>query len=328
MIQLPDINEARRRISDVIVNTPLVRSTGLSRESGVEVFLKMEHRQKTGSFKLRGATNAISQLTEAEKIRGVVTASTGNHGRAVSYAATAAKVRATICVSNLVHENKIAEIRRLGADLRIIGNSYDEAEQEAERLAEHDRMVMIHASDDPRIIAGQGTIGLELLEALPNVATVLVAVGSGGLSAGVGLAISSLRPSARILGVSMDRGAAMKASLEAGHPVEVEELPSLADALCGGIGLQNKLTFKACQSLLDDVILVSEEEIAAGIRYAYDHEHEVVEGAGAVGISALLAGKVTALKGPIAIIISGGNINMALHRRVMAGDHTIFQQVG
>lgn len=308
----------------MIVNTPLVCSAGLSSECGVEVFLKMEHRQKTGSFKLRGATNAISQLTEAEKLLGVVTASTGNHGRAVSYAATAAKARATICVSRLVHENKIAEIRRLGADLRIVGNSYDEAEQEAERLAEHDRMVMIHASDNPAIIAGQGTIGLELLEALPNLATVLVALGSGGLSAGVGLAISSLRPSARILGVSMDRGAAMKASLEVGHPVEVEEFPSLADALCGGIGLQNKLTFKACESLLDDVILVSEEEIAAGIRYAYDHEHEVVEGAGAVGIAALLAGKVAALRGPVAIIISGGNIDMALHRRVMTGDHNIF----
>ncbi|MGX9120921.1 hydroxyectoine utilization dehydratase EutB [Mesorhizobium sp. BHbsci] len=327
MIQLSDINEARRRISGVIVNTPLVCSAGLSSECRVEVFLKMEHRQKTGSFKLRGATNAISLLTEAEKVLGVVTASTGNHGRAVSYAAVAAKARATICVSSLVHENKIAEIRRLGADLRIVGNSYDEAEQEAERLAEHDRMVMIHASDNPAIIAGQGTIGLELLEALPNVATVLVPVGSGGLSAGVGLAISSLRPSARIVGVSMDRGAAMKASLVVGHPVEVEELPSLADALCGGIGLQNKLTFKACQSLLDDVILVSEEEIAAGIRYAHDHEHEVIEGAGAVGISALLAGKVAAPKGPVAIIISGGNIDMALHHRVMTGNHN-FQQVG
>lgn len=288
----------------------------------------MENRQKTGSFKLRGATNAISLLTEAEKLRGVVTASTGNHGRAVSYAATAAKVRATICVSSLVHANKIAEIRRLGADLRIVGNSYDEAEQEAERLAEHDRMMMLHASDNPAIIAGQGTIGLEVLEALPNVATVLVALGGGGLSAGVGLAISSLRPSARILGVTMDRGAAMKASLEAGHPVEVEEFPTLADALCGGIGLRNKLTFKACQSLLDDVILVSEEEIAAGIRSAYDHEREVVEGAGAVGIAALLAGKVAALKGPVAIVISGGNIDMALHRRVITGDSNIIQQVG
>lgn len=309
----------------MIQNTPLVCSAGLSGGCGVEVFLKMEHRQKTGSFKIRGATNAIRQLTEVQRSRGVVTASTGNHGRAVSVAATAAKVRATVCVSNLTHDNKIAEIRRLGADLRIVGNSYDEAEQEAERLADHDRLVMLHASDNPAIIAGQGTIGLEIVEALPGVETVLVALGSGGLSAGVGLAISSLRPDARIIGVSMDRGAAMKASLQAGHPVEVEEFPSLADALCGGIGLQNKLTFKACQNLLDDVILVSEEEIAAGIRYAYDHEREIVEGAGAVGIAALLAGKVAALKGSIAIIISGGNIDMGLHRRVISGDRNIFQ---
>lgn len=325
MVQLSDIIDARRRISDVIEKTPLVRSVELSSRCGVEVFLKMEHRQKTGSFKLRGATNAIQQLTEDEKKRGVVTASTGNHGRAVSVAATAAKTRATICVSNLVHENKIAGIRRLGADLRIIGNSYDEAEREAERLSDHDRLVMLHPSDDPAIIAGQGTIGLEIVEALPAVGTVLVALGSGGLSAGVGLAISSLRPGARIIGVSMERGAAMKASLQAGHPVEVEEFPSLADALCGGIGLQNKLTFNACQSLLDDVILVSEEEIAAGIRHAYDQEREIVEGAGAVGIAALLAGKAAALKGPVVVIISGGNIDMGLHRRVISGDRNILQ---
>lgn len=324
MIQLSDIKDARQRISDAVIDTPLVGSAGLSHRCGSNVFLKKEHLQRTGSFKLRGATNAIRQLTVEQRERGVVTASTGNHGRAVSAAAMAAKVRATVCVSNLAHENKIAEIRRLGADLRIVGSSYDQAEREAERLADHDRLEMIHPSDNPAVIAGQGTIGLEIVEALPDVATVLIALGSGGLAAGVGLAISTLRPNARIIGISMDRGAAMKASLDAGHPVEVEEFPSLADALCGGIGLQNKLTFAACQSLLDDVILVSEDEISEGIRYAYDEEREIIEGAGAVGLAALLAGKVPALKGPVAVIMSGGNIDMALHRRVISAAHNVF----
>ncbi|MFC5036869.1 pyridoxal-phosphate dependent enzyme [Tianweitania sediminis] len=179
---------------------------------------------------------------------------------------------------------------------------------------------MIHPSDDLAIIAGQGTIGLEIVEALPDVATVLIALGSGGLSSGVAAAIKGLRPQARVFGVSMDRGAAMKASLEAGHPVEVEEFTSLADALCGGIGIPNKHAFSACQELLDDIILVTEEEIATGIRHAYEREGEVLEGAGAVGMAALLSGKVPPSSGPLVSIISGGNIDESLHGRVIGGE--------
>lgn len=169
------------------------------------------------------------------------------------------------------------------------------------------------------MIAGQGTIGLEILDAMPDVATVLVPVSGGGLVAGVAAAVKSKRANAKVIGITMERGAAMKASLASGRPVQVEELPSLADALGGGIGLDNQLTFAMCQALVDDVVLLSESEIAAGIRHAYAEEREIVEGAGAVGIAALLARKVTGLSGPLAIVLSGRNIDMDLHRHIVNG---------
>lgn len=319
MIDLTAIHDARARIIRHILSTPIVRSPTLSDVCGFPVSLKLEHLQTTGSFKMRGATNAVLKLTAAERVRGVVAVSTGNHGRALSYAARAVGSRATICMSRLVPENKVSEIRRLGADVRIIGNSQDEAEKEVERLVREDGLVLLPPFDHPDIVAGQGTIGLDIVEAMPDVATVLVPVSGGGLAAGIATAIKASRPSARIIGVSMQRGAAMKASLDAGRPVQVEEVRSLADALGGGIGLDNKWTFTACQTLLDDLVLLSESEIAAGIRHAYENEREILEGSGAVGIAALLAHKVVGLRGPIALVASGRNIDMELHRRVVTG---------
>ncbi|MBT1517482.1 hydroxyectoine utilization dehydratase EutB [Bradyrhizobium sp. SRL28] len=318
MIDLEITKEARRRISSHILSTPIVPSRALSDLCGGPVGLKLEHHQATGSFKLRGAINAILQLSEADRARGVVAASTGNHGRALSYAARGVGSRATICMSRLVPENKVLEIRNLGADVRIVGGSQDEAQQEVDRLVAKG-LVMLPPFDHPNIIAGQGTIGLEIVEAMPDVNTVIVGLSGGGLAAGIATAVKSMRPCARVIGVSMERGAAMKASLDAGKPVQVEECPSLADALGGGIGLDNKLTFPICRALLDDVVLLSESEIAAGIRYAYDQEREILEGAGAVGIAALLAHKIAGLRGPIAVVLSGRNIDMELHRRVING---------
>ncbi|TGN73413.1 hydroxyectoine utilization dehydratase EutB [Bradyrhizobium yuanmingense] len=327
MIDLVAFQAARKRIGSHILSTPLVSSRTLSESCGVPVGLKLEHHQTTGSFKLRGATNKILQLSEAERARGVVTVSTGNHGRGLAHAARATGSRATICMSRLVPENKISEIRALGADVRIVGRSQDEAQEEAERLAATEGLVMILPFDDPEIIAGQGTIGLEVVDAMPDVATIIVPLSGGGLAAGVAGAVKALRPRAKIVGVTMERGAAMKASLDAGRPVQVEEFPSLADSLGGGVGLDNKLTFPMCQALLDRVVLLSESEIAAGIRHAYEQEREIVEGAGAVGIAALLAGKVADLQGPIALIISGRNIDMGLHRRVVNGESDPFKEV-
>lgn len=319
MIGLNDIQVARNRIIGHIISTPLVRSPALSDICGVAVGLKLEHYQTTGSFKLRGATNAILELTGAQRARGVVAASTGNHGRALSHAARAVGSRATICMSRLVPENKVSEVRRLRADVRIIGSSQDEAQREVERLVDENGLVMLPPFDHPAIVAGQGTIGLEIVEAMPDVATVLVPLSGGGLAAGVAAAVKAMRPHAKVIGLTMERGAAMKASLDAGRPVLVEEFPSLADSLGGGIGLDNKVTFAMCRALLDDVLLLGEGEIAAGIRHAYEHEREILEGAGAVGIAALIANKIAGLTGPVALVLSGRNIDMDVHRRVVNG---------
>ncbi|TPI15681.1 hydroxyectoine utilization dehydratase EutB [Mesorhizobium sp. B4-1-3] len=319
LVTLQHIRAARERIAGKVERTPCVPSQSLSERAGHPVHLKLEHHQTTGAFKLRGASNAIAALNPQEKSRGVVAASTGNHGRALAHAAKLEGIRAVICMSKLVPENKLDAIRRLGADVRIIGNSQDDAQQEVDRLVAEEGLVMLPPFDHPDIVAGQGTLGLEIMEQVPDATAVLVPLSGGGLAAGVAGAVKSVSPHTKIIGISMARGAAMKASLDAGRPVQVEELPTLADSLGGGIGLDNRLTFAMCRGLLDDVILLSEDEIAAGIRHAYEQEREIVEGAGAVCIGALLAGKVE-VSGPNVLILSGRNIDMGLHRRIVCGE--------
>ncbi|AGS24500.1 hydroxyectoine utilization dehydratase EutB [Rhizobium etli] len=318
MISLDLIEAARERIASHVLTTPLTVSASLSDRIGAQVGLKLEHHQITGSFKLRGATNAVLQLSQAERDRGVIAASTGNHGRALSYAARAVGSRATICMSSLVPENKIAEIRRLGATVRIVGCSQDDAQVEVDRLVIEEGLSMVPPFDHPHVVAGQGTVGLEIVDAMPEVAALLVPLSGGGLAAGVAAAVKAIRPQAKLIGVTMEQGAAMKASIEAGQPVQVKEYRSFADSLGGGIGLSNTWTYPMCRALLDDVVLVNESEIAAGIRHAYEFEREVVEGAGAVGIAALLSGKVSS-QGPVAVVLSGRNIDMTLHRQVVNG---------
>jgi threonine dehydratase len=320
-VTLSDIEAARERIAGKIVRTPTVLSSNLSERLGVPAHLKLEHRQTTGSFKLRGASNAVASLSADEKRRGVVAASTGNHGRALAHAAKLEGIRAVICMSRLVPENKVSEIRRLGADIRIVGKSQDDAQEEVERLVAEEGLVMLPPFDHAAVIAGQGTVGLEMLDDVPDAATVVTPVSGGGLAAGVAAAVKGRKPSVRVIGVSMERGAAMHASLAAGRPVPVEELPTLADSLGGGIGLDNRLTFSMVRDLLDDIVLLSEDEIAAGITHAYSEEREIVEGAGAVGIAAVLAGKI-ASNGPVVLLTSGRNIDMALHRKVICGEWT------
>lgn len=320
-VGLDDIRDAAARIAGRIERTATVRSPALSERLGAPVHLKLEHRQTTGSFKLRGATNAVALLSPDEKARGVVAASTGNHGRALAHAASLEGMRAVICMSRLVPQNKVSEIRRLGADAHIVGRSQDDAQEEVDRLVATEGLVMIPPFDHPAVVAGQGTLGLEIVEEAPDAGTVLVPLSGGGLAAGIAAAVKGLRPDVRVIGVSMRRGAAMKASLDAGRPVPVDELPTLADSLGGGIGLGNRHTFAMCRDLLDDVILLDEAEIAAGVRHAYEAEREVVEGAAAVGIGALLGGKVRAT-GPVVAVVSGRNIDMDLHRRIVTGAWT------
>lgn len=307
-VSLDNIRAAAARIAGHIATTPLLRDNELSDALGQAVWLKCEHRQTTGAFKLRGATHAI--LTRDCR-PGVVTASTGNHGRAMAHAARALGVPATVCLSRLVPANKVQAIRDLGAEVRVIGNSQDDAMIEVARAVADERLTEIPPFDDAAVVAGQGTIGLEI--GAPDM--VLVPLSGGGLAAGIAVAIKALSPATRVIGVTMESGAAMAASIRAGHPVEVVETASLADSLGGGIGLHNRITYPLCRDLLDDVILLTEDEIAAGIRHLGRAGH-VVEGAAAVGTGALLAGKVT-VRGPTVTILSGGNIDPALHTRLM-----------
>ncbi len=318
-IDLSRINAARTRISDTIIDTPMAASESLSAHTGQTVHLKLEHRQHTGSFKLRGAANAVLSLSCEERASGVVGVSTGNHGRGLAYAARQNGVRCVICMSALVPQNKIDGIKAQGAEVRIIGQSQDDAQLEVDRLVAEEGMTMIPPFDHADIIAGQGTLGLELAEAVPGLSVALVQLSGGGLISGVATALKARIPDIRIIGVSMERGAAMYECQKAGKPIMVPELATLADSLGGGIGLTNAYTFQMTRDLVDDIVLVSEPDIAAAIRHAYWHEYEIIEGSGAVGIAALLAGKITP-NGPTAVLLSGGNIDMSLHHRIISGE--------
>ncbi|MCP4471085.1 MAG: hydroxyectoine utilization dehydratase EutB [Gammaproteobacteria bacterium] len=313
-ISLADIQAARERIAAHIQPLRITASQDLSSRFDSEILLAHEYLQTTGAFKLRGAMNSVLQL--APGASGVTAVSTGNHGRGLAYSARQAGVPCIICMSELVPQNKLEGIRALGAETRIIGKSQDEAEIEARRLVSEEGFTMIPPFDHPHIIAGQGTLGLEMLEQAPDVDTVLVQLSGGGLISGIALAIKAQKPGVRIVGISMERGAAMAASQRAGKPVEVEELPTLADSLGGGIALDNRWTFNMVRDYVDEIVLVSEAEIAAGIRHAYFNEQVVIEGGGAVGIAALLAGKV-APGGKTIVLLSGKNIDMELHRSII-----------
>lgn len=319
-VQHSDIEKARDRISQSIRLTSAVRSDSLSELSNVPIYLKLEHHQITGSFKVRGATNAVLNLAENQRNRGIVGFSTGNHGRGLAFAAHQAGIHCVICMSSLVPKNKVDEIKALGADVRIIGKSQDEAEIEVERLVKEHSMTLLPPFDHFDIICGQGTIGLELLEQVPELDTVLVPVSGGGLACGIAIAVKTMRTDVKVIGISMERGAAMYESIQTGQPTMVEELPSLADSLGGGVGQDNQYTFHLFQEWIDDFVLVSEQEIAEAIRHAYWSERQIIEGSGSVGIAALLSGKLQP-KGPAVVISSGGNIDLKLHHRIISGEN-------
>jgi len=327
-LTLASVFAARRAIAGLALRTPVVRSDGLSARLLHDVLLKLETVQPTGAFKIRGAANALARRARELRISGVVCASTGNHGRAVAHAARQLGIQATICLSALVPETKVKAIEALGAAIRRVGRSQDEAMAEVARIVAEDGMIELPPFDDPAVIAGQGTIGLELMEDVPELDTIVVPLSGGGLAGGIALAAKAIRPAVRVIGVSMTRGAAMQASLAAGRPIEVEEVPSLADSLGGGIGGANRWTFDLCRRLLDDVVLVSEAEIYRGMAHLPREDRIVAEGAAAVGVAALLAGKIVP-RGPTALIVSGRNLDMdqlitvATGRTVRLGDEEI-----
>ncbi|MFK4443012.1 threonine dehydratase [Caballeronia udeis] len=315
-LSLADVYRARRRIEGCVTHTPLLASASLSRIAGTDVHLKLESMQPTGSFKLRGATNALADLAE-RGIMKVVTASTGNHGRAVAYAARTLGMEVAVCMSALVPANKVDAVKALGARVVIAGKSQDEAQVEALRLAGEEGFAFVPPFDNLNVIAGQATIGLEIMEALPHTASIVVPLSGGGLFSGVAFAAKRIRPDVAMTGASMERGAAMHASLAARRPVLVDEVETLADSLGGGIGLDNEHTFALTQELADSIVLLDEASIARGIVHAYREERLVIEGAAAVGIAALLDARVELKSGPVVLVISGANIDIGLHRRLI-----------
>lgn len=318
IISEADIDAAEAAIAGTASGTPLIPSPFLTGATGGDVFLKLESMQPIGSFKLRGATNAIARLPKDAP--GVVCASTGNHGRGIAFAAARAGVRAVICMSQIVPETKVAAIEALGAEVHRFGETSDDAEDEAVRLAKVQGLTRISAFDDKAVIAGQATVGREILAGCPDVARILVPLSGGGLAGGLARAVKAQRPEVEIIGVSMDRGASMHLSLAAGGPVDVEEEITLADALGGSIGLENRFSFEMCRRYLDGSLLVSEAQIYHALQVLFYEDRLIAEGACATVIAALMGTALPPAKGKTVAVISGRNIDSRRMAAIVAGE--------
>lgn len=304
-----DVWEARKRISTIVSRTPLNSTPVLSEQLNANVYLKMESYHEIGAFKIRGAANKILSLAPEEQKRGVATFSTGNHGLAVAYVAKQLDIPAYIFISERVPGAKVEALRRLGANIKIHGHGQDDAEEYCYKLSEERGLTIVAPFDDPHVIAGQGTIGLELLEDCPELDTVIVPLSGGGLLAGVALALKSNDPDIRVIGVSMERSPVMYHSLRAGKPVVLEEEDTLADSLLGGLGRENRYTFRMVQQLVDDTVLVPEDAIAEGMAYLFKEHRLVAEGAPATGIAALKHLDIVQPGSNVATIITGKNVD-------------------
>lgn len=299
---------ARRALQGAIYRTPLEPNAWLSQQTGAEVSLKLECYQPTGSFKVRGATAALATLDAAQTARGVVTASAGNHGLGVAFAAQRAGIAATVVVPDGASSAKVAALERFPVRLVRGGPSYDTAEREARRIAAATGAIFVSPYNDVAVVAGQGTIGVELLEDAPELEAVLVPVGGGGLISGIGSWLKTIRPDLRVIGVQAEASPAMHDALAAGRLVEIPVLPTLADGLAANIE-PGSLTFALATQVVNEIVLVSEAEIASGIAIALRELHLALEGSAVVGMVALLNGHLPALAGRrVAIILTGRNI--------------------
>ena len=309
-VTIDDVRAARERIRSLAAFTPLKPAYALSEHVGGSVFFKLETMQPTGAFKLRGAANACLSLSEEDRECGVIAMSSGNHGRALAWVARQLDMRCVVWVTQLVPPEKVAAIRSLGAEVNTDARSQDEATQRAIEQSQKEGLRWVSAFDDPRVIAGQGTLALEIFEQNPEIGTLVVPLSGGGLLAGVAVAAKALRPKVTLLGVSQASGPAMALSMQAGQIVEVNEEPSLADALQGGLGAENRYTLNICSALVDDTFLLEESEILEGMRFALLEERLVLEGGAATGIGLLLSGKAKPrLEGPVAVVLTGDNID-------------------
>lgn len=315
-LTLADIHKARQRLGDNIYMTPCTRSETLSQMLGCELFLKLENLQMTGSFKERGALNKILQLNAQQKRAGIITASAGNHAQAVAYAAQKCHTQAIIVMPETTPLAKIQGTRKFGASIILHGSSYDEAYERAATLQKHHGYTFIHAFDDIDVIAGQGTIGLEILEQVPNADVVVVPVGGGGLIAGIAMAIMSIQPEVRIVGVEPDHMPAMINSIAAGKVNPIPSAYTLADGIA--VAKVGQYTLPLVQRYVTGIVTVTEEEIAHAIMTLLEHEKTLAEGAGAVSFAALVNQHINHLENKTVVaIISGGNIDMTMLDRIL-----------
>ncbi|MFC6991859.1 threonine ammonia-lyase [Haladaptatus sp. GCM10025707] len=316
-IELGDIQAARERFDDeaVVRHTPVETSRSLSRMSGADVHLKMEHLQRTGSFKTRGAYNKLKQVAAAGGVTRVVAASAGNHAQGVALAATKVGIDSTIVMPKNAPQAKIDATRDYGGDVELHGSNFPEAMTYARTLTQADDTIFVHAYDDPDIAAGQGTIGLEIYEDLPDVDTVIVPIGGGGLIGGISTALKALDSDIRVVGVQADSASTVPESLDKGGPHSIDHPNTIADGIAtGGI---SQLTYELIEAHVDEVITVSDDEISNGILILLERAKQLVEGAGAVSIAALLSDKLDVEGETVVPLLCGGNIDMSMLQTVL-----------
>ena len=315
-IDKESIEKARRRLKGIVRPTPFEKCIELSRRTGASVYLKMECLQRTGSFKIRGAYNKIASLDEPSRKKTIVAASAGNHAQGIGMAAARFGCSARIFVPETTPRNKIEAIRRYPVELTVTGRSYDEAHASAVAHAAGTGGTYVDGFEDPEVIAGQGTVGLEMIESVPDLDAALIPVGGGGLIAGCAVAMKAVRPGIRIIGCQSEASCAMTRSLEQGRALKT--FPSedtIAEGLEGGIG---DLTYELGRRLIDEMVLVRETDIRSAIGFLLAHQRLVVEGSGAVGVAALLSGRLKMPGGKLGIVLSGGNLDDELLRRIVA----------
>lgn len=315
-VMFQDIEAAAARISDAIPETPCSRSIALSEITGCHIFCKKEFLQRTGSFKERGARNALLLLTPEQRKRGVIAASAGNHALGVAYHAQLLGVPATVVMPRFAPLTKVVNCRRFGASVVLEGNHISEARAHADKIVAEQGLTYINGFDDLAIIAGQGTIGLEVVRQVPDLEAVIVPIGGAGLAAGVGLAIKTLRPQAKVIGVEPERAASFTAALKEGKPVAVEMKPTLADGL--SVPKVGENAFSLARHRVDRTVLVSKHDLARAVLNLMELEKAVVEGAGAAPLAVCLAGSATELRGKkVVLLLCGGNIDLNTLDRVI-----------
>ena len=315
---LADIRAAHARIAPRIHRTPLLSSTRLGARVGVTLFHKCESLQKTGSFKVRGALNNVSQLDDAARRRGVITVSAGNHAQALAWAARDAGVRCTVVMPTTASRMKVEASRGYGAEVVLHGASGIEAFAHAHALAKERDLAFVHPFDDPAVIAGQGTVGLEILEQLEGVDDVVVPIGGGGLIAGIATAIKESRPEVRVYGVEPTGAAVMRKSLDEGRPVRLESMKTIADGLAAPMA--GDVTYPIVKHYVDDVVLVTDEEIMMAMREILFSAKLLAEGGGAAATAAVLSGKLELGGRRVVAVMSGGNVDEARVREVVSRD--------